>query len=193
MNRSDLIKIIRRSQTFISIMLFFGVFFFSWDVTGFELTEIQLSKWGETGSIVESIWNSAVCLLSISILFNSIYYLKNNNRIKYKTTSYVLFSLISICLFVIGFFNVNHNFIHNLAAYLYFFIYPFSIFIFAHLNRKTLHYKDWIQHVVISISMMVLPLIFISLFNGMALAEMTHILFVVIWNLKIAFKSINDE
>src|SRR5690606_4604082 len=104
MNRSDLVKIIRRSQTFISIMLFLGVFFFSWDVTGFEITEIQLSKWGETGSIVESIWNSAICLLSVSILFNSIYYIRNNHRIKYKTTSYVLFSLISICLFIIGFF-----------------------------------------------------------------------------------------
>jgi len=35
---------------------------------------------------------------------------------------------------------------------------------------------------------MVVPLIFLSFFNGMAIAEIAHIVFVVIWNLKIAFK-----
>ena len=75
--REDLVRLIRRSQTFISIMLFFGVFFFSWNVTGFELTEIQLSKWGETGSVVESVWNGVVCLLSISIFSKRYFKISN--------------------------------------------------------------------------------------------------------------------
>jgi hypothetical protein len=38
--------------------------------------------------------------------------------------------------------------------------------------------------------MMVAPLIFLSLFNGMAIAEIAHTIFVVLWNIKIAFKSL---
>jgi len=188
--REDLVRLIRKSQTFISILLFFGVFFFSWDVTGFELTEIQLSKWGETGSVVERIWNGVVCLLSISILLNTIFYIKDNNRVRYKSLSYLMFGFVSFCLFVVGFFNVNYYFIHNLGAYLYFFTFPLAVFIFAHIHRKTLQYQDWVQHISLSISMMVAPLIFLSLFNGMAIAEIAHTIFVVLWNIKIAFKSL---
>ena len=188
--REDLVRLIRRSQTFISIMLFLGVFLFSWDVTGFELTEIQLSKWGETGSVVESVWNGVVCLLSISIFINTYLYINQNNRIKYKNISYLMFGFVSLCLFVVGFFNVNYQFIHNLGAYLYFFTFPLVVFLFAHIHRTTLHYKDWVHHMILSISMMVFPLIFLSFFNGMAISETIHIIFVVLWNLKIAFKKI---
>jgi len=188
--REDLVRLIRRSQTFISIMLFLGVFLFSWDVTGFELTEIQLSKWGETGSVVESVWNGVVCLLSISIFINTYLYINQNNRIKYKNISYLMFGFVSLCLFVVGFFNVNYQFIHNLGAYLYFFTFPLVVFLFAHIHRTTLHYKDWVHHMILSTSMMVFPLIFLSFFNGMAISETIHIVFVVLWNLKIAFKKI---
>lgn len=188
--REDLVRLIRRSQTFISIMLFLGVFLFSWDVTGFELTEIQLSKWGETGSVVERVWNGVVCLLSISIFLNTYFYIKHNKRIKYKNISYVMFTFVSFCLFVVGFFNVNYHFLHNLGAYLYFFTFPLIVFVFAHIHRTTLQYVDWAHHIGLAICMMVFPLIFLSFFNGMAISETIHIIFVVLWNLKIAFKKI---
>jgi hypothetical membrane protein len=171
-------------------MLFIGVFLFSWDVTGFELTEIQLSQWGETGSGVERIWNGVVCLLSISIFLNTYFYIKHNNRIKYKSISYGMFTFVSFCLFVVGFFNVNYHFIHNLGAYLFFFTFPLVIFLFAHIHRKTLQYSDWLHHIIIAVSMVILPLVFISFFNGMAISEISHIVFVVLWNLKIAFLKI---
>lgn len=188
--REDLVRLVRRSQTFISIMLFFIVFWFSWDITGFELTEIQLSKWGETGSVVEKIWNSVICLLSISIFLNTYFYIKHNKRIKYKRISYSMFTFVSICLFVVGIFNIDNQFIHNLGAYLYFFTFPLTVFTFAHIHRKTLQYKDWQHHIIIAICMMVFPLLFLSLFNGMAISEIAHIVFVVLWNFKIAFKKI---
>jgi|SaaInlV_100m_DNA_2_1039680.scaffolds.fasta_scaffold21615_2 hypothetical membrane protein len=188
--REDLVRFIRRSQTFISIMLFFGVFLFCWDITGFELTEIQLSKWGETGSIVERIWNGVICLLSISIFLNTHFYIKHNKRIKYKNVSHIMFSFVSFVLFMVGFFNVDYYFLHNFGAYLYFFTFPFFIFLFAHIHRKSLKYQDWIHHMILSICMMVFPLIFLSFFNGMAISEIAHTIFVVLWNFKIAFKRI---
>jgi len=187
-NKEHLVKIIRRLQTFVSILIFVVVFMFSWEVTGFEITEIQLSKWGETGSTVELIWNSVVCTLAVSILINSILYISHNNRIIAKPLLYCMFSFISVCLFTVGAFNVNIHIVHNIAAYLFFFAYPLVIFIFSYINRKHLIYKDWLHHVIISIGMITLPLLCISLFNGMAIAETVHIAFVIVWNLKIAFK-----
>ncbi len=185
MDKRDLLRIIRRSQTFISITLFCVAFLFCWHVTDFKITEIQLSKWGESG-ITANIWNSIMCLLSISIFINSILYIKNNNRLSWVKTSYLMFGFVSICLFLVGAFNVNYLQIHNLAAYLYFFCYPFAIFAFTHLNRKTLQYRDWMINLGISMTMIFLPLIFIYMFEGKAIAEIVHTSIVILWNIKIA-------
>lgn len=184
--RKELLRVIRRSQTFISILLFIIVFLFCWQVTDFQLSEIQLSKWGESG-ITAPVWNGIICLLSISIFVNSYLYIKHTPRIKQKNISYVLFGFIAFCLFIVGVFNVNYNIIHNIAAYLYFFTYPLVIFIFTYLHRKTLQYKDWVKDITISISMIILPLIFVALFNGMAWAEIAHVALSIVWNIKLAF------
>jgi hypothetical protein len=59
------------------------VFIFCWHVTDFEITDIQLSKWGESG-ITAPFWNGIVCLLAISIFINSYLYINHTNRIKNK-------------------------------------------------------------------------------------------------------------
>jgi hypothetical membrane protein len=188
MDREDLIRLVRKSQSVISIILFFMVFSFCWKVTNFEITEIQLSQWGRNG-LVGWLWNSIVCVLGFSMFITSILYIKNNNRIKWVYTSYFLFTFISLCLLGVGFFNINYPFIHSVCAWTYFFAYPLVIFLFTHLNRNVLQYKDWRNNLIISVSMIVIPLIFIYLFKGMAIAETSHILFVIIWNLKIALKN----
>jgi hypothetical protein len=76
--------------------------------------------------------------------------------------------------------------IHNTSAFLYFFFYPLTIFLFAYFNRKYLSYKDWKHKVIISISMAVLPIILMSLFKGMAIAEIAHTLMVIIYNIKLS-------
>lgn len=186
--RKDLLRMIRRSQTLISIILFFSVFLFCWKVTSFEITEIQLSKWGADSS-TSILWNSIICLLSVSIFINSVFYINNNARIKKKRLSYFLFGFISLCLFLVGIFNINYELIHNLAAYLYFFAYPLVIFLFTYINRKSLKYSDWIKDISISVSMIIIPLIFIAIFNGMAIAEIVHTLLVCTWNIKLALKN----
>lgn len=183
--KKDLLRTIRRLQTILSVALFSMVFIFCWHVTDFEITDIQLSKWGESG-ITAPFWNGIVCLLAISIFINSYLYIKHTNRIKHKNISYLLFGFVSTCLFLVGFFNVNYEFIHNLAAWLYFFSYPLIIFIFTFIHKNDLKYSDWFKDISISLSMIIFPLIFIWLFNGMAIAELAHILFVIIWNIKLA-------
>lgn len=183
--RRDLMRIIRRSQTFISILLFAVVFLFCWHVTDFKLTDIQLSKWGESG-LTAPIWNGIVCLLAVSIFVNSYLYIKHTPRIKHKFISYFLFGFITLCLFLVGYFDMNYKFIHNVAAYLYFFAYPLVIFIFTYIHRKTIQYQDWVKDISISIAMIIIPLVFVAMFKGMAFAETAHIVLVILWNIKLA-------
>ena len=82
-SRERLIKLVRRSQTYISIFIFMTVFFVCWKFANLDIREIELSNWGKSGWIGR-IWNSAVCLFAISIFVNSFLYLKNHTRIKYK-------------------------------------------------------------------------------------------------------------
>jgi len=185
--RDDFVKLIRRFQTVSAIILFFAVFLLCWKTTNFQITEIQLSDWGKSG-IIGYLWNSSLCALAISTLINSILYIKKNSRIKWKWFSYSAFTFVSIALFATGFFNLNWGWVHNISAWIYFFMYPLVIFIHTHINRKNLHLSDWRAGILISMGMIVLPLLSISLFSGLAIPETIHIFFVIIWNLKIAFR-----
>ncbi len=185
--RQKSINMIRRFQTVGSIILFFLIFVLCWKTTNFQITEIELSEWGKSG-IIGYLWNTALCGLAVSTLVNSYFYIKKSNRIRWKWFSYSMFSFVSIALFATGFFNLSWGIIHMISAWTYFFIYPLVIFIHTHINRKTIHYKDWRDGMIISIGMITIPLLFFSLFTGLAIPETIHIIFVIIWNLKIAFK-----
>lgn len=185
--REELVNMIRRFQTVIAIILFFAVFILCWKTTNFQITDIQLSEWGKSG-FIGYLWNTAVCGLAISTLVNSYTYIRKNNRVRWKWLSYSMFGFVSMALFATGFFNLNWGIVHIWSAWIYFFMYPLVIFIHTHLNRKTLHYIDWWDGILISIGMITVPLLFFSLFAGLAIPETIHIIFVIIWNLKIAFK-----
>lgn len=187
--KEDLINVIRKLQTVISIVTFFIIFLFCWSVTEFKLVDIQLSHWGRKSVGISWIWNSVIILLSLSTFFNSFIFVKKNQRIKNKNVSHILFGLVSFLLFLVGFFSVDYRIIHNISAYLFFFMYPLSIFVMSYLNRSSLLYKEWFTHLLISIIMMIVPLIFILMFNGMAIAEISHVMIVCYWNLYIVFKN----
>lgn len=183
--RERLIRVVRRTQTFISILLFFIVFLICWKFTNFDITQVQISIWGRDG-ILGNIWNTSVCIFAGSIFLNSILYLRSNLRIRYKKLFYILFSFISICLFFVGLYDMTWGAIHNYPAGLYFFFYPLTIFLFTYLNRSHLSYKNWLQYVILSVLMAVVPMIFISIFKGMAIAEIAHTLLVIIYNIKLS-------
>jgi hypothetical membrane protein len=191
-SKYDLVNIIRKTQTLVSVLLFLIVLIFFWDVTDFKIQEIQLSHWGGDGVKYSWLWNSIIILLSITILFNNIFFLKKHSRLKYKTIPYFLFTVVGVSLFMVGFFNLNHSIIHNIFAYIYFFLYPLSIFIMAHLNRSYLVYKEWLTHLLLSVIMMVVPLSFIGFFEGLAISETIHSIIVCSWNVIIAFRIFID-
>lgn len=184
MSTERMIQLVRRMQTFVSILIFFVVFAICWWTTKLDIRDIQLSNWGIIGW-VGKVWNSAVCLFSISIFINSYLYLRNDSRLKYRKTFIWLFAVLSIFLFLVGFFNMSYHSLHYIFALSYFFLYPLCIFIFSHFNRKYMTYKDWTQKVTISVLMTVLPILLIYMFKGMAIAEISHTLLVIAYNIKI--------
>lgn len=181
--KEEFINKIRRFQTIISTILFIVVFFICWITTNFQLTQIQLSIWGQSG-IIGFLWNSIVFLLGLSVFFNSIFWIRGINKLKFRWLSYFLFSLVSLSLLLTGVFNLNWGFLHILFAWIYFFMYPLTIFTHTHLNRKVISYKMWRFGITISVLMMVMPLLTINLV-GLAVSEIIHIIFVIIWNIKI--------
>lgn len=186
--KSDLVRIIRRTQTIISIILFFIVLGFCWEVTGLDVKSIQLSHWGGSNMEYGWLWNSIVILLSVSIFFNNILFIKKHTRLKKKNVPYILFSFVAISLFFVGTFSLDYGLLHDIPAWFYFFTYPLSIFVMAYLNRDSLLYKEWFTHLIFSITMILLPLMFISFFDGLAVSEIAHSIIVSVWNIHTAFK-----
>lgn len=175
------IKKFRRIQTIASIAIFVLVFLTCWKTTNFNLKDIQLSYWGIDNKLAW-FWNTCVVILSISIYQNVHQYIEQHPRLQYKRVPKIMFFIVSLCLFLTGIVNMHHP-LHNFTAYIYFFAYPLCIFVLAHLNRKFLQYKEWFTHVMLSIAMVILPLIFIAIFPGMAITETVHSLVVIGWNL----------
>lgn len=184
LSRERLIRMIRRSQTYISILSFLIVFFFCWRFANLDIREIQLSNWGKSGWI-GTVWNTAVCGFAISIATNSFLYLRSA-RLKYRKAFYWLFGFLSACLFSVGFFNIDYILIHNASAGLYFFFYPLTIFMLAYFNRKILPYSEWLQMLLLSTSMALFPILLMSMFKGKAMAEIAHTALAILYNIKIA-------
>ncbi len=191
-SRHDLVNIIRKTQTLVSVLIFFIVLTFFWNVTDFKIQEIQLSHWGGSKVKYGWVWNSVVVLLGITTLFNHIFFLYKHTRIKLKKIPYTLFSIVSLSLIVVGLFNFEQYIIHNIFAYIYFFLYPLSIFTMVYLNRKYVTYNEWLLHLTFSVIMIVLPLSLIGFFEGMAISEFIHSIIVSFWNIIIAFKIFID-
>jgi hypothetical membrane protein len=186
--KQDLISLIRKTQTIISILLFFIITLFCWKVTGLEVSEIQVSYWGSKNMTYGWLWNGIIILLSLSILFNNILFIKNHDRIKNKKIPYLLFSFVALNLLMVGVFNIEYGVLHDLPAWIYFFSYPLTIFIMAYINRTSLLYKEWFTHLIFSVVMILLPLSTVTLFGGLAIPEILHSFVVSMWNIHIAFK-----
>jgi len=187
-NKGDLVNLIRKTQTIVSIVLFFVVMLFCWQITDYELSEIQISYWGGDDMEYGWVWNSIIVLLSISIFFNNMIFIKKHVRLENKIIPYISFSIVAVSLFIVGLFNLDHILIHDVSACIYFFSYPLAIFTMAYLNRKKLLYKEWFTHLIFSVIMMVLPLTLLNFFNGFGFSEILHSLIVCIWNIHVAFK-----
>lgn len=177
------INYIRRLQFFISSILFFSIFIFCYKTTGFDLTEIPLSKWGVTEN-VKWFWNLSLIIMGVSCFFNISHYIKEHQQLMFKKTLNTLFFIecMSICL--IGIFP-SGNFLHSLFAYGYFFSLPFTIFCLAFINRNILTPTEWFFHTIISSLMIVFPLMSFLYFEGEAIAEIIHIVIFLVWNIYI--------
>ncbi len=179
---------VRRIQSIVSIVIFIIVSVFCWYVTGLNIFDIQLSYWGvELKS--SYYWNGTIMVLATSLFFNVDYYVKNHIRMIDKSILRIGFASVFLALFLTGLINM-HYYIHNLTAVYYFFVLPLVIYMMAYLNRKTIQYKEWLIHIVFSTCMIVLPLLSIQVFKGMAISELTHSFIVMLWSLWILKKDI---
>lgn len=172
-------KFYRILQLTVAIILFITTFFVCWHTTKFDLTEIQLSKWGIVNSTTW-IWNSTLVLLGASCYYNIHHYIEIH-EFHWKQLFYYIFAFECISIIMLGLIPAGF-FFHTLIAYTYFFTTPLMIFMFAFVNRYVLTYQEWYVHAVLSSLMMIYPLIAWMLFAGHAIAETIHSVIFIIWN-----------
>lgn len=188
--KDELINKIRQLQMIISVFVFILVTVLCWDITNFEITKIQISIWG-ANTHTWWMWNGSIFIVSIAILFNVLWWLYKHKRLKYKKIFYPIFIASSVCLFMVGLFPTGqYSLLHDVPAFIYFFMYPLTIFTLSFLNRKTVGYGEWIKHLILSVIMIILPLVFIRVFDGMAISEIIHTIIVAIWNLSLIGKNV---
>lgn len=182
----ELINKIRKIQTIVSIVIFIITFLFCWYVTDFNLLNIQLSYWGVDAN-ASKYWNGTVMILAASLFFNVDFYVKNHIRMIDIKTIRIAFASVFLSLFLTGLINMHYE-IHNLTAVYYFFVLPLTIYLMAYFNRKTIQYKEWLTHIIFSTCMIILPLLSIHVFKGMAISELSHSFIVMLWSIWILKK-----
>ena len=175
----SVLKRVRRLQTIFSAIIFMAVFLFCWNITKFNILEIQLSYWGinDKASVY---WNSMMIILSLSLWYNVDFYVKTHARMIEKKIIRMMFGSVFLCLFATGAINM-HYYIHNLTAVYYFFGLPLTIYLMAYWNRKAIQYKEWLWQISFSTCMILIPLVFIHMFKGMAISETLHSTIVMLW------------
>jgi hypothetical protein len=181
-DREAVVNTIRKFQTIFSVLIFILITALCWAVTGFKITEIQLSYWSKIEGI-SYFWNGALILIGISTWINQWMWLENYSRMPIKSVPKILCSIVSACLILTGAFNMDWEFLHNLFAFSYFLGYPLVIFVIAYLNRAHIKWSHWIQMILISTSMIIFPLVLIPIWKGMAPSEIVHSALVIWWNL----------
>lgn len=174
------LSLLRRVQLLVSISLFIIVFFICYKTTGFELTEIPLSQWGITHN-VSWLWNGCLFILGLSCYFNIYHYLQLHPHLQFKKQFIYVFLYQCLSISLIGVF-VSGNILHGILAYTYFFTLPLTIFLLAGFNRKRLVIKEWLFHTAVSVLMVILPLSTLFYFNGKAIAETSHSVLFLVWN-----------
>jgi hypothetical membrane protein len=187
--RDDLINKIRQLQLIISLFFFIVVSFLCWNITNFDITSIQISIWGADKK-TWWLFSAGILTVAFAILFNVLWWINKHKRLKTKNLFYILFGISTLCLIMVGIFPTQrYYYLHNIPAVSYFFLYPLAIFLLAYMNRKSLTYQEWRTHTVLGVAMIILPLMFIKVFDGMAISEIVHTIIVAIWNLLIIKKN----
>lgn len=181
--KDELVGKIRQLQMLVSIVIFIGVTVQCWVVTEFDVAKGYVSQWG-ADSETWYLWNGAIMLVSVATLFNVVWWIYKHPRLKYKKLYYSVFLFTAVCLFMVGLYPTGaYKYMHDVPAYLYFMIYPLAIFTMGFINRKRIHYNEWVRHLIISLVMITLPLAFMNSFEGKAVPEILHTIIVIIWNL----------
>jgi hypothetical protein len=177
-----LLKRFRKMQIIFSSILFICIFCFFWQTTNFDIRWIQLSHWGVNNPYAW-LWNSLLVLLSFSMLFNIMGYINSHSRLAFKKYYRIGFSVVCFSLFLTGMIPMDNRILHDFVAFFYFFSFPLAIFFLAYFNSNNLIFFEWQNHLLFAALLVLIPLIGVYLFNGMAIAEISHSLLILGWNI----------
>tara|TARA_A100001037_G_scaffold218541_1_gene196451 strand:+ start:5549 stop:6127 length:579 start_codon:yes stop_codon:yes gene_type:complete len=180
---------LRKFQLSFATFIFLFILVYCWTITDYQITEIQLSKFGVHND-VKHWWNISMVLIAHFILRNVSTFLDENQRIKHGRIWKQFFGLGCLGLAIVGIVPMDPvGFdLHDLAAWGYFFLFPLTILSMAFFERKNIQHSEFLNHVILAALMAVLPSILFDIFHGLAIPELLHSSIVLYWNLYIFLK-----
>lgn len=174
---------LRRIHVIVSMILFFGTLgFCSYMAKDLQITKISLSNFGIYKSI-GIFWNTALFLIALQLFHvtrNSI--IKHNISKKIK----VLFTIATVFLMITAVVTMNYK-IHNYTAWLYFILYPISMFLYGYELIKT-EFRLGMTSMFLSLTSLLLPAISLFFFSGFAIPEICHTLSIMIWTICVYYE-----
>ncbi len=177
MKIKDRILSMKKWYSIVSSLIFLSLLVFCTYVANLELNHISLSEFGINKS-TGRIWNSLLFIIGILLYVESV-----KNIIKYFNEFYrplmYTFSFSIFCLLATSLIDMNYE-IHNYTAFMYFIGFSSSIFVFGLYLLKT-HFRIGITSIVISIMSVIIPILFAYLSNGLAIPEIAHTTFILLW------------
>lgn len=186
MSLKDKILQFKKTHATISIVIFTALICFClFSAPSLSLTTISLSKFGVSTGI-NYIWNIGLFIMGIilysSVLKNIYLYHKDhiiNNRLTLS------FTIGTVMLLLTALIDMSYP-IHNITAVLYFIGYTFSIFLFGYKLLES-DFRMGMTSIIMSICSMIIPVVTLFIFPGLAIPEIIHTIFIFLWDITLTF------
>lgn len=151
----------------------------------FNLSDISLSRFGiSEGTYL--VWNIGLFILGV-VLYLSVMrnvYLYHKDKIINKRLT-VLFAVSTVMLLFTAIVDMRFS-IHNILAILYFVGYTLSIFLFGYKLLES-DFRMGMTSICVAIASMIVPILSLFVFPGLAIPEIVHTLFIFLWDLTLTF------
>ena len=168
------IRLIKKLHLYLSIIIFFSLFFSSLFRTHLHLSEISLSRFGISQH--GWIWNVGLFFVAILLYF----------KIKHLVSDFIqsqtldiLNKILSFNLMLTAIINMDYG-VHNITALIYFISTSILIFLFGVKIHKT-DFRIGQLSLFIAILSAIFPIITFPVIKSLAIPELEHVILLFTW------------
>ena len=183
--RDKVVKFKRLHATASLVIFTFLISYCVIQLPDLNLSDISLSRFGiSDGTYL--IWNAGLFIMGIILylsVMRNIFLYHKDQIINRRLTG--LFVVSTFFLLLTAIIDMRFE-IHNVLAIMYFVGYTLSIFLFGYKLLET-DFRMGMTSVIVAICSMIIPILSIFIFPGLAIPEIVHTIFILLWDIALTF------